>query len=83
MGFTGSLVMGSSSGFSANFKKDNNNHYDSSASPKQRYNDKKFISTFHKTVSGKFMDFPPLNERHDNHSKENSPSTRSSFNNFS
>lgn len=82
MGFAGSLVMGSSNGFSANFKKEKN-EYDSSNSPRQRHNETKFRSTFHNTVSGKFLDFPPLSEKQDNTSKDYNQSTRSSFNDFS
>ena len=82
MGFAGNLVMGSSNGFSANYKNDFK-AYDSSNSPKQKYNETKFRSTFHNTVSGKFMDLPPLSDRHVNNSKDFGQSTRSSFNDAS
>lgn len=82
MGLAGNLVMGPSSDFSANYKNDFK-AYDSSNSPKQKYNETKFRSTFNNTVNGKFMDLPPLGDKHLNNSKDFRQSTRSSFNDFS
>jgi len=80
MGFAGSLIMSSSKGFSSKNIGEINNQ-ESSNSPKQRYNEERLRSTFHNTVNGKFIDFPPLNERNENSNYY--PPTRSSMKDFS
>ena len=62
-----------------------NKFSDSSLSPKQKSSEARFRSTFHNTISGKFLDFPSLNDSKNDPTPKNynKHSTRSSFNNFS
>ena len=48
-------------------------------SPKVKKKASAFRSTFHNTINGKFLDLPPLNERHD-YSNEYNPTKRQSVN---
>lgn len=80
LGFAGNLVMNPKNGA----KRQDLNFDDYNLNQKKNKNEVKFRSTFHNTISGKFLDLPPLDKHGKRKSKNGGfdPSKRSSMNNF-